>query len=96
MVQDYSKGQSETLSLNKDMPTTLKEETNTKNTTKSSSKNSSVDYYPINQEKEDVIDNLNKDSLEKEKKYRDIIIVNINECIVSIFVTIYNNNLNLV
>ena len=67
----------ESLSLIKDGPTTLKGETNTKNTTKSSSKTTSVDYYHINQEKEDVIDNLNKDLLEKEKKYRDIITKNI-------------------
>jgi len=67
----------ETLPLNKDISTTLKGETNTKNTTKNSSKTSSVDYYPINQEKKDGIDSLNKDSVARGKKYRDIIKNNI-------------------
>lgn len=67
----------DTLSLNKDIPTTLKGETNTKNTTKNSSKTNSVDYYPINQDKKDGIDSLNKDSIEKEKKYRNLIKSNI-------------------
>lgn len=67
----------ETLSLNKDRPVTLKGETNTKNTTNNSSKTSSVDYYHINQEREDGIDNNLKSPMEKEKKYRDIIKKNI-------------------
>ena len=67
----------ETLLLNKDTSTTLKGETNTKNTTKNSSKISSVDYYPINQEKKDGIDDINKDPLARGKKYRNIIKSNI-------------------
>lgn len=71
----------ETLSLKKDGPTTLKGETNTKNTTKNTTKNSSkissVDYYPINQEKKDGIDDLNKNIVARGKKYRDIIKSNI-------------------
>ena len=67
----------ETLPLNKDVSTTLKGETNTKNTTKNSSKTFSVDYYPINQEKKDGIDSLNKEPVARGKKYRDIIKNNI-------------------
>ena len=67
----------EPLSLNKDRPATLKGETNTKNTTNNSSKTSSVDYYHINQEREDKTDSKPKSPREKEKKYRDIIKKNI-------------------
>lgn len=67
----------ETLSLNKDISTTLKGETNTKNTTNNSSKTSSVDYYPINQERKDGIDDLNENPVARGKKYMDIIKRNI-------------------
>ncbi|MGO1369271.1 DUF6017 domain-containing protein [Senegalia sp. (in: firmicutes)] len=67
----------ETLSLNEDRPVTLKGETNTKNTTNNSSKTSSVDYYHINQKREDGIDSKPNSPIEKEKEYRDIIKKNI-------------------